>query len=250
MKHFILILLVLIIGLKGYSQVYNCKPEAMKNFDEGNSYMANGEYLQAIASFNKAINHGVESQIYINRANAYLNLGDSCQYCNDLYFATLIKDKGSYKPYSENCIFYDTIRNIPDTIIATYPQCYVILAIKKKCTGEIRYTYLDKEGHSVENKLLQLPEYKGGDKGRMRFLANNVKYPSEALEKGIQGTVILSFIIHKDGKIDKIEIIKGIGGGCDEEAIRVVKLMPNWKPGNYNGNPVKVQFYMPIYFKI
>ncbi|MFZ4707750.1 MAG: energy transducer TonB, partial [Bacteroidales bacterium] len=73
-------------------------------------------------------------------------------------------------------------------------------------------------------------------------------YPSTAWNKGIQGTLYITFAIEKNGEVTRLIILRGIGGGCDEEALRVVSLMPKWKPGTRKGIPIRVQFNMPIRF--
>ncbi len=94
----------------------------------------------------------------------------------------------------------------------------------------------------------QPPDFPGGDAERMRFLKENVKFPQMARESGIEGTVYITFVVSRTGKISNVKVLRGIGGGCDEEAVRVVKLMPEWKPGKQNGQAVPVQFNMPIKF--
>jgi len=94
------------------------------------------------------------------------------------------------------------------------------------------------------------PEFPGGDDARLNFLRNNVKYPQMAREAGIQGTVYVSFTVEKDGSITQVKIARGIGGGCDEEAVRIVRLMPKWKPGTQKGKKVRVSFNMPIKFTL
>ena len=96
----------------------------------------------------------------------------------------------------------------------------------------------------------QYPEYIGGDEARLNFLRNNIKYPQAAREIAIQGTVYVNFVVEKDGSITQIKIIRGIGGGCDEEAVRVVQMMPKWKPGKQRGKEVRVAYDMPIKFTL
>jgi protein TonB len=96
----------------------------------------------------------------------------------------------------------------------------------------------------------QMPEFMGGEEARIKFLKDNLKYPAVAAEMGISGKVVLQFVVNKDGSISKITVLRGIGGGCDEEAVRVAKLMPFWKPGRQNGNAVPVYFIMPIGFNL
>jgi len=95
-----------------------------------------------------------------------------------------------------------------------------------------------------------MPNYPGGDEARMRFLQENIKYPQMARESGIQGTVYVTFVVETDGSVTDVRVLRGIGGGCDEEAIRVINLMPKWNPGKQRGKPVRVQFNMPIKFTL
>lgn len=96
-----------------------------------------------------------------------------------------------------------------------------------------------------------MPEFPGGDKALMKFLNNNTRYPTLASETGIQGTVFVKFVVNKDGEIGSV-VVEGAkkGGGLEEEAIRVVKKMPKWKPGKQNGEAVAVYFNLPVSFKL
>jgi len=94
------------------------------------------------------------------------------------------------------------------------------------------------------------PGYPGGEEARIKFLQDNIKYPEEAKELGIQGKVFVTFVVEIDGSITAVNVLRGIGGGCDEEAIRVVKAMPRWVPGKQRGVPVRVQFNLPIKFTL
>jgi periplasmic protein TonB len=94
------------------------------------------------------------------------------------------------------------------------------------------------------------PRFPGGDEARLYFIRKNIRYPEGAYRHGIQGVVILVFVIEEDGSVSHIELKKGIGEGCDEEAARVVRMMPRWEPGKRGGRPVRVIVQMPIVFKI
>lgn len=94
------------------------------------------------------------------------------------------------------------------------------------------------------------PNYPGGEEARIRFLQESIKYPEEAKELGIQGKVFVTFVVEVDGSITDVRVLRGIGGGCDEEAIRVVRSMPKWVPGKQRGVPVRVQFNLPIKFTL
>jgi periplasmic protein TonB len=92
------------------------------------------------------------------------------------------------------------------------------------------------------------PGFPGGDEARMRFLQENLRYPTMAREAGIQGTVFVTFVVERDGSVTDVRVLRGIGGGLDEEAVRVVRMMPRWNPGRQRGQAVRVQFNMPIRF--
>lgn len=98
----------------------------------------------------------------------------------------------------------------------------------------------------VENE----PMFVGGETARIEFLRNNIVYPQIAREAGIQGTVFTTFVIEKNGMVSDVKILRGIGGGCDEESVRVIKAMPRWNPGLQRGKAVRVQFNMPIKFTL
>ena len=97
----------------------------------------------------------------------------------------------------------------------------------------------------------QMPEFPGGGEGALiAYIAKNTKYPAMARENNIEGTVFISFVVEKDGSVSDVKILRGIGGGCDEEAKRVIKNLPNFTPGRQNGRPVRVQFNVPVKFKL
>ena len=96
----------------------------------------------------------------------------------------------------------------------------------------------------------EMPSFPGGDQELLKFMADNTKYPPLARENGLQGIVVVSFVVDARGKIDKVQVLRGIGGGCDEEAIRVMKAMPLWSPGKQRGMPVHVQYNLPFRFTL
>ena len=96
----------------------------------------------------------------------------------------------------------------------------------------------------------QMPQYTGGEEAMMKYVAENIKYSQAAKDKNISGRVFVSFVIEKDGSVSNVKVVRGIGGGCDEEAARVIKEMPKWKPGMQKGKPVRVNYMMPIFFKL
>ena len=96
----------------------------------------------------------------------------------------------------------------------------------------------------------QMPEFPSGDKGLYEFIADNIKYPAEAKEEGLKGRVFVNFIVEPDGSVSDIRVLRGIGGGCDEEAVRVVESLPRFKPGMQDGEAVRVSYTVPIFFRL
>ncbi len=92
------------------------------------------------------------------------------------------------------------------------------------------------------------PSFPGGNAALKQYLSENISYPTMAKEANIQGTVYLQFIVGKTGEITDVTVLRGIGGGCDEEAVRVVQAMPRWQPGKQRGVPVIVRFNLPVKF--
>ncbi len=96
----------------------------------------------------------------------------------------------------------------------------------------------------------QMPKFPGGGDAMEQFINDNIKYPAEAKSKNIQGKVYVQFIVEKDGSISEVSIRRGAHKSLDDEAIRVVKLMPNWEPGAMRGKKVRVRYTLPITFSL
>ncbi len=122
----------------------------------------------------------------------------------------------------------------PDAVKGTEPEMPVAIKIEEK----------DQVFLSVE----QNPEFAGGMNALIRFLQKNLRYPTPASNAGVGGKVYMQFVVGQDGAIRNVDVLKGIGFGCDEEAQRVVKLMPHWSPGRQSGRAVSVKFTLPISF--
>lgn len=94
------------------------------------------------------------------------------------------------------------------------------------------------------------PSFPGGDEELYKFLAENIQYPALARENNVEGKVFVQFVVEKNGSITQVKLVKDIGSGCGQEAMRVVKSMPKWKPGKQRGTAVRSQFTLPIRFKL
>ena len=96
----------------------------------------------------------------------------------------------------------------------------------------------------------QMPDFPGGMSALMQYLSKNIKYPVVAEENGIQGRVIVTFVVEKNGSITDVQVVKSVDPSLDKEAVRVVKSMPNWIPGKQNGQSVNVKYTVPVMFKL
>ena len=103
---------------------------------------------------------------------------------------------------------------------------------------------------SVYVKVDVAPSFKGGQEALVKYISANIHYPEGAKKQGIQGTVFVSFLIDEKGKVTNGKVLRGIGSGCDEEALRVIMSMPDWDPGKNGEKPVKVYITLPIKFAL
>ena len=96
----------------------------------------------------------------------------------------------------------------------------------------------------------QMPMYPGGDAALMGYLRDNIHYPTVAAENGVQGRVVVGFVVERDGSITDVRILRGVDPSLDREAMRVVKSMPRWTPGKQNGSAVRVKYQVPVAFRL
>ncbi len=121
--------------------------------------------------------------------------------------------------------------------------------IKVKKPAEVGVTE-DTDEPEVFVFVEEMPEFPGGTDSMAKFIHAHLEYPDSAQMHGIQGKVMVEFVIDEEGRLINPKIVKGMGWGCDEEVLRVVRLMPRWKPGKQKGRPVKVRFVLPIKFQL
>jgi len=118
---------------------------------------------------------------------------------------------------------------------------------------ELDLDELAKEGpdeRGIYQIVEQMPEFPGGEEAIREFVVKNIQYPQKAIDAGAYGRVFVGFVIEPDGSVSNVTLLRGIGFGCDEEAMRVVKMMPKWQPGMQNGEAVRVSYMIPINFKL
>lgn len=117
------------------------------------------------------------------------------------------------------------------------------------------FSFMTSTAQTKKNDMLfsvveVMPQYPGGQIAMMKYIMENMKYPEQAMKKGIQGRVAVRFIVEKDGSISNVRPIHSVHTLLDKEAVRVVKSMPKWSPGKQHGKPVRVQLIVPIMFKL
>ncbi|KAF5034860.1 hypothetical protein DSECCO2_591660 [anaerobic digester metagenome] len=244
--------------------------KAEKLFDKGVAAYKEKDYKAADSLFTLAVAIRPGYDVYYNLGLTKWQLGDTCLACSAW-------DKSRNKGYKEA---YDLFKNHcikTDSVVYKGGVYYSKVSVGK-CAGDLKYTFYkyDKRGEKdtivilrddallterdVRNTSLPVetyigglaiipeiaPEFPGGEEALMTFLRDNIRYPQIAREHNVQGTVYVSFVVRPDGKVTQVQVERGIGGGCDEESVRVVSLMPNWKPGMDKGKPVYSLFNIPI----
>ena len=118
--------------------------------------------------------------------------------------------------------------------------------LPKKSENEVRYY----KGEKIYNMADELPKYPGGVAELLKYVSRNIKYPVEAKQKEITGKVFVTFVVNKIGEVVQPRIVRGVDPFLDAEALRVIKLLPNWKPGKHKGKIVNVSYTMPINFAL
>ena len=120
---------------------------------------------------------------------------------------------------------------------------------------EVKYTPVEVEEEEVEEQQIfqvveEMPEFPGGMGECMKFLSKNIKYPTISQENGVQGRVIVQFVVNRDGSIVDPVVVRGVDPYLDKEALRVISTMPKWKPGKQRGKAVRVKYTVPVMFRL
>jgi periplasmic protein TonB len=108
----------------------------------------------------------------------------------------------------------------------------------------------EEEADEIFTIVEDQPTPAGGMQAFYKYVSDNLKYPAQARRMGIEGKVFVQFVVDRDGKLNEVQAVKGIGAGCDEEAVRVIQGAPKWNPGKQRGRPVRVRMILPITFKL
>jgi TonB family protein len=210
----------------------NNHPDANKQISAARNRI---KYLEDLA-YEKCLKQNTFSSYY-----SFVQEYPESNYLNEIIdnLWELVKTENTFTEYSH--FLHDTPSN------EHKPQAEQLIktAMNNNDEGSLDYDP-DKPFTVVES----MPYYSGGNSELYKFLAANIHYPRSAIEAGISGTVYVKFVVEKSGKVTDVMVARGIGGGCDEEAVRVVKMMPNWIPGAHRGIFVDVYFTLPIKFRL
>ncbi|MCG8474530.1 MAG: energy transducer TonB [Cytophagales bacterium] len=147
-----------------------------------------------------------------------------------------------------------TIVEVPDEeLIEMQEEISLDMDVNEETEIE-EYTVPEEEEEEKEDVIFMIvedePTFKGGIKAFYKYVSKEIRYPSKARREHVTGRVILKFVVEPDGKTSNVEVLKGIGFGCDEEAVRVLKESPVWNPGKQRGRPVRVRMILPVFFKL
>lgn len=264
MKNIFLSLFLLITTLFAGAQ----SEVSVKAYEKGSKALEKKKYHEAIELLNVSIAEHPTANAYFNRAVAHYNLGDSCSFCDDLINAGSLHDSQARLLYQSKCMYSHFTNVIPDSILKLNPTIFSIERRYHKCLPDSSLHYFTKSGFewrpeedlflkvldfdslNASTEVPKLPKFKGGMASMKDFIKSNIHYPAEALKNKIEGVVFVNAIIMEDGSLMNVRALTSLGYGCDEEAERVVKSMPPWKPAKQRGKPVRVSINFPIKFKL
>ena len=127
----------------------------------------------------------------------------------------------------------------------------LVITCKAQVTNTSSCDTIKKQNEEVIHKVVEkMPEFPGGMNALNQFIKENLRYPEEAVKKKIQGTVVVQFAVMKDGSVDKVSVYVKAHPELDDEAVRVIKLLPKWKPGKINGKEVNSYYIIPVVFTL
>jgi len=259
-KIFTLTFLLIFFKTASFSQTTD---SSLYYYNLANKALQNKNVILADTLYSKSLKFLKHPDTYYNRAVIRKANKNIAWYCADIQSAANLGDTASYNEFWKNCGTVDTIHYMQGTSNETFGS-YAI--IKKGLYNEFTdYKKLDRKDVILLQYIVDYKDtiYIGGteleriktdsikpETETMQYVTRKVTYPQMAKEKGIQGTVIISFIINKEGVIENPTVLKGLPYGLSEEALAVVKSMPNWKPIIYNGRPIKRRIEVPIKFTL
>jgi TonB family protein len=213
--------------------------EKLTDVNRGTELILNGNLSAAGSYFNSEIKKDEGNiEAYFGRGVVHLAMNDTMGACRDWSAVLALGDTATYKLLEAHCHGNMVIE---DDVIpkSKYKQMF---SMERK-DGKVL-----SDATKARTIVEVMPQFPGGDAALLKYLSANVKVPEGAKQKNIHGTVYVNFVITSKGSIQYPYVVRGLGGGCNEEAIRVIKKMPKWNPGKQNGKNVLVRYNLPIKF--
>ena len=213
--------------------------EKLTDINRGTELILKGNLSAAGTYFNAEIKKD-EGNIdaYFGRGVVHLAMNDTMSACRDWSAVLALGDTATYKLLQAHCHGNMTIEDdvIPQS---KYKQMF---SMERK-DGKVL-----SDATKARTIVEVMPQFPGGDAALLKYLSANVKVPEKAKQKNIHGTVYVNFVITSKGSILFPYVVRGLGEGCNEEAVRVIKKMPKWNPGKQKGKDVLVRYNLPIKF--
>ncbi len=208
--------------------------------DKGTELILSGNYSAASAFYNTELKKDEGNKAaFFNRGMVHWITADTVNACRDWSALLALGDTAAFKLLDGKCHGAMTI----DEDVIPKAKYHTMFATTKK------------EGDATTSTTTarifadEMPEFPGGTSAMIKYLSTNIKYPESAKTKKVQGTVYVNFVVSSKGKIMYPYVVRGIGSGCDQEALRVIRQMPTWKPGKQKGKPVLVSTNLPVMFR-
>lgn len=238
--------LMVCFSLTSYSQ--NLKYQLYLN--EGIQELNLGNFLKADSLFDASFDIYPHKDAYFNKALSQLSQNNQCGFCDNLYMASFYDDQEADSLYNMYCVKKQMLFQSPyDSLFPLYANKKYEIIEKDNCGKRIQIQFFDEKDSMIASlkiinkryyysNLSYNAEYPGGDEMLNKFLENNIVYPQIAKDNDIQGRVYLSFIVGEEGLVRDVNIVIGVNKFLDNEALRVLRLIPKWIPATKNGVPV------------
>lgn|GEM_PF-6241171 len=230
--------------------------------DEGISHLQLGNFAKADSLFDIALSVYPNVDAYFNKALTRLNMKDQCGFCDNMYMAAFYEDVEADSLYNKYCLSKSMMLISPyDSLVPVLPdKAYERIAIDKCGKRETIEFYNQKDSLLATlqiinkkyyySKLSYKARYPGGTEMLDKFIANNMNYPKEAADQNIQGRVYASFVINEQGKVQDARIVNGVHPLLDEEALRVIRMIPKWYAATSKGKPVREVMTLHVDFTL
>ncbi len=243
-------------------------------FKKGLEQLNKNDYVKADSLFEESFKINKSLKVARYYAMTQMFIGDTCNAINILNSCSKKEANEFYNKYFKPDTLYYTDKlktSFGEYSVIYYNICsgfyYQYFYLKSNSTNKInKYKLVDSQGNEMiirngkEDKINdyerlfcnvdQLPEFPGGNDSLTSFISNNIQYPSASRMLKIQGRVIVEFVVNSDGKVENVKLLNGVEESLNNEAIRVIKSLPNWNPGIVDNMPVSVAFAVPINFKL